>query len=737
MTPEPTCPVRVACCCALLLSLLLTGSAVAQPASTARVDSTIVLTVLVRRDTTPIEDAVVRSGSMRRSTDADGTAVLQLDAGDRQIIAAKLGFKPETLLVRLRAGVDTTVTISLIEQPTELSGVIVSATRSGRRIEDEPLRVEALAEEEVEEKLLMTPGDITMMLNESAGLRVQTTSPSLGGAAVRVQGLRGRYTQILADGLPLYGGQTGGLGLLQIPPMDLGGVEIIKGVASALYGGSALGGVINLLSRRPEDEPVRKLLLNQTTLGGTDVVGFASQQLTESWGYTLLAGGHRQSQVDRDDDGWADLPGYQRAVVRPRAFWSSSAGHSLMLTGGTTIERREGGTIGDATVPTGSKYPENLRTHRYDGGLVAGFLVGGSAILSLRSAAAMQRHRHTFGDVHERDRHLTWLGEASVTIPSGASLWVVGAALQQERYDADDVTGFNYRFTTPSLFAQNTVTLSPSLSLTASARLDRHSEYGTQLAPRVSALARLGPSWTLRLSGGGGYFAPSPFTEETEVIGLAPLDPMRDIREERARSGSLDLGGVMRDVEVNVTVFGSVVNDPVGLRAAGARAERVELVNVDGPTRTAGAEMLVRWNPEPFHVTGSYTFVRSTEQDPVTGIRRDAPLTPRHQSGVVAMWEKEDDARIGVEVYHTGRQSLDDNPYRDESRPYVHVGVLAERRFGQARVFVNAENLLGFRQTRYDRLVLPARGLGGRWTTDVWGPLEGRVANVGIRLDAR
>ena len=92
----------------------------------------------------------------------------------------------------------------------------------------------------------MTPGDITMMLNETSGLRVQVTSPSLGGASVRVQGLRGRYTQILSDGLPLYGGQTGGLGLLQIPPMDLGGVEVIKGVASALYGGSALGGVVNL-----------------------------------------------------------------------------------------------------------------------------------------------------------------------------------------------------------------------------------------------------------------------------------------------------------------------------------------------------------------------------------------------------------------------------------------------------------------------------------------------------------
>src|SRR5687767_6046179 len=117
------------------------------------------------------------------------------------------------------------------------------------------MRVEVLVREEIEEKMLMTPGDIVMMLNEMGGLRVQATSPSIGAASVRVQGMNGRYTRFLSDGLPLFGQQVGGLGLLQIPPMDLGQVEVIKGVASALYGAGAMGGVVNLLSRRPGPEP--------------------------------------------------------------------------------------------------------------------------------------------------------------------------------------------------------------------------------------------------------------------------------------------------------------------------------------------------------------------------------------------------------------------------------------------------------------------------------------------------
>ena len=694
------------------------------------------LTVLVRHDTLPLASALVRAGTDSRRTDERGVAILRLAGGAQTIVALKIGFRPETLVVMLRPGTDTTVTMTMEEQAVALAGVTVSATRSGKRIEDEPLRVEVLEQEEVEEKLLMTPGDITMMLNESSGLRVQTTSPSTGGAVVRVQGLRGRYTQILADGLPLHGGQTGGLGLLQIPPMDLGGVEIIKGVASALYGGSALGGVINLLSRRPGSKRSAELLLNGTTRGGTDVVAFASEQLSGRWGYTLLAGAHRQRRVDADADGWSDSPGYDRVVIRPRLFWSSETGNAIMLTTGTTLERRAGGTEGGATVPDGESFPEELRTGRHDLGVVGGFALGEVAMLTVRGAGSLQRHRHAFGFTRERDRHGTLLGEMSVTGARGISLWVAGVALQREHYRADDVGGFDYDYTTPALFAQNTLTLGPALSVTASARLDRHSAFGTQFAPRLSALVRLAPEWTLRASAGGGYFAPTPFTEETEVIGLTPLDRLRDLREERARSGSLDLGGAIGPLELNLTAFGSVIDHPVGVRSA-ADVTRVTLVNLDQPTRTAGSELLLRWEPEPFHVTGSYTFVRSTEQDPETGARRATPLTPRHQAGVVTMWEQEGRARAGLEVYYTGVQSLDDDPYRDESEPYVHVGVLAERRFGVARVFINAENLLGSRQTNHDPLVRPSRGRGGRWTTDVWGPLEGRVANAGVRLELR
>lgn len=683
------------------------------------------VTVTVTAENAPAAGATVRAESATVRTNAEGIATLRLAPGERTIAVSKLGFASQRITLLLRA--DTTVAVALEEAAEELEEIVVTSTRTGQRIEDEPTRVEVLTREEVEEKMLMTPGDISMMLNETSGLRVQTTSPSLGGANVRVQGLRGRYTQILSDGLPLYGGQSGALGLLQIPPMDLGQVEVIKGAASALYGSSALGGVVNLVSRRPGEEAARELLLNQTTRDGTDVVGFAAAPLTERWGYSLLASVHRQAEADVDGDRWTDMPGYRRAVVRPRLFWDDGEGRNVFITAGATAEDREGG----GRVPAGD-FPETLETRRGDVGAVARFLMG-DRLLAVRASAMAQSHSHGFGSTQEDDLHSTGFAEAAYSGTDGRHTRVAGAALQAEGYRAQDVSGFDYTYVTLSLFAQEEYAPAEWITLSLAGRADRHSEYGAFFNPRLSLLLRPA-EWTVRGSVGTGYFAPTPFTEETESIGLSRVRPLDGLDAERALTASLDVGRSIGPVEVNATVFGSRTRNALQL-VESAVPGMLELVNAAGPTRTHGSELLVRWQQGPFHVTGTHTFIRSREDDPDGPGRREVPLTPRHAVGLVGMWESEDAGRVGAELYYTGRQALEDNPFRTESRPYLILGLLAERRIGRARAFINLENLLDVRQTRYDPLVLPARSAEGRWTTDVWAPLEGRVINAGVRLD--
>ena len=598
-------------------------------------------------------------------------------------------------------------------------------------MQDEPIRVEVITREEIEEKLLMRPGNIAMLVNETGGVRVQVTSPALGASNIRIQGMEGRYTQLLADGLPLYGGQASSLGVLQIAPTDLGQVEVIKGAASALYGPSALGGVINLISRRPADTLEAEMLANATTRDGQDLTAYLSSPLGNGWSASVTGGAHRQSRQDLDEDGWIDIPFYERLTARPRLFWEGADGASAYVTLGAMTEERVGGTLPGRTTPDGRPFRQAQDTGRLDAGVVGEFPVEGVGTLHLRGSGMTQDHRHVFGEAVEDDRHATAFGEVSLAGEAGATSWVGGVAYQMDSFRSETFPAFDYTHDVPGVFAQVEHEVTPELTLAGSARLDFHNAYGTQFSPRLSALYRPGP-WTIRASLGRGFYAPTPFVEEIEAAGLSRLEPLGELEAETAETASLDIGYARGPVEASVTLFASNIDNAT--RLVPVAADRVRLANVDGQTRIRGSELLLRYRWDAFTITGSYVYVDATEPDEGGAGRRRVPLTPRHTGGLVAMWEEHGKGRIGVEAYYTGRQALDDNPFRATSRPYLHLGVLGEIALGPIGLFANAENILNVRQTRYDPLLLPQRAPSGRWTVDVWAPTEGFTLNAGVRL---
>jgi iron complex outermembrane receptor protein len=130
----------------------------------------------------------------------------------------------------------------------------------------------------------------------------------------------------------------------------------------------------------------------------------------------------------------------------------------------------------------------------------------------------------------------------------------------------------------------------------------------------------------------------------------------------------------------------------------------------------------------------THAWTRSTELDVDGNVRREVPLTPRHAASLNVIVEGDRWGSFGIEVYYTGRQQLEDDPYLSSGKRYVLVGALAQRRFGKVRIFADVEDLFDVRQTRYESLVLPTRRPDGRWTVDAWAPLDGRVINGGIRV---
>lgn len=618
------------------------------------------------------------------------------------------------------------------ERGSQQAQIVITA-RGGRRLQDEPLHVEVIGRDEIEESANMAPGQVAHLLSETSGVRLQVVSPSTGAANLSIRGLPGRYTQILADGLPLYGGQTGALAILQIPPSDLGRVEIIKGAASALYGPSAIGGVINLLSRRPDEQLGGELTLNATTRRGQDAIAYVSGPLSGNLGVSVLGGFDRQSRSDLDHDGWADLPSFTRRTIRPRFFWKDAQGNSVFVTLAAIAEDRRGGTIDGKLLPDGSSFPENLSTRRDDFGTVAQLHVGGNRTLNFRASIMGERDRQRFGDDLEHDSRKTAFSELSLTGEDGQHSWILGAAFQQDAFRSREFRALDYSFTFPSLFMQDEFAASDRLTVAASARVDFHNHYGTLFSPRISALFRPG-GWSIRASVGSGSFTPTPLTEETAETGLSRILPLRGVRAEHAITGSVDLGRRVGPFEFNGALFYSVIRNPVELIEAPTQPDRFEFVNIDHPYRSPGAEFLARYHQGPFTVSGGYVFLHPTKVDPESGRRVSVQLMPRRSATFAIMWEDEKRGRLGFEGLYTGRQRLEDNPYRSDSKPYVQFGLLGELRVSEKlSLFVNAENLTNVRQTKFDPLLLPARAPDGRWTVDEWAPLEGRIINAGVR----
>jgi iron complex outermembrane receptor protein len=633
------------------------------------------------------------------------------------------------MLRKSRHGLVTVVLLLLAALPIQgwagdddevpLDQIVVTSTRTPGLIRDEPLRVEAVPADEIEENLTAQPGNLSSLLSELPGVRVQSAAPGLGGAGLQLRGMPTRHTLVLTDGLPLLGTEPDGFGLLQTPPLDLARVEVIKGAASALYGGGALGGVLNLVSQTAAADS--SVLANVSSRGGRDLEGFFTEGGTTGWSGTLTAGAHDQSREDVNGDGWADVPGYRRYTVRPRAWWNPGTDRSLFFTVGLTDEYREGGTLAGRVLPSGAPFTEALHTQRLDGGVVSHWRIGTGIALDGHLSVTSTQLDRIFGVQRIASTQTTVFGEEALSGTVRDHAWVLGVAFDHDALAVGAVPGVGYAYNVPAVFAQDEFAPTAWVKLAASARVDAHNHYGTFLSPRLSALFRQPNSeWSLRASVGGGYAAPTPFVDEIEATGLG------------AFTESLDAKWAAEGWDINASVFSSEIRDALAVQSA--PGEKLELVNAPGPRRAPGAEVLIHYVAGPLQVIGSWSYINATEAS-LSGLRQEAPLVPRHSAELGGILENKKRGRIGLEVGYTGRQALEDDPYRSVSEPYFELNALGEIHFGGVSVFFNAINLTNVRQTHFDPLIRPTPGLGGTPITEVWAPLDGRTFNLGVRAE--
>ncbi|MGH7470210.1 MAG: TonB-dependent receptor [Longimicrobiales bacterium] len=711
----------------VLLFIVLFGIA---PLSAQRPDSGTI-NVTVRESMGMVAGFLIRSENRSATSDTAGRARLVLPAGPRTLLVTRTGFVTKRVTVTVIADSTISLTIDVEMEVMEMEQLVVTATRIERLAGNVPVRVEVLDEMEVDENTLMAPSGITMLLNETPGLRVHHASPTLGTGSVRILGLPGQYTAMLADGLPIYGGAASALGPLDISPVDLSRVELIKGAASALYGGQALGGVINLVSKRPSGR--NEVLFNRRTMGVTDAATWLSRRFSEHSGLSLLMSGTVQDAADPDDDGWGDQPRARRWGVRPRYSSSSAQGGSLFITAGYAYDDRQGGTLGSALAPGGQPFREGLTGRRIDLGTTLRLPRPDSGHIAVRLALSTNGRERRFGEGPlERDRISTGFAELTRMMKVERAALVLGAAVQADGYHNKLNASFDHDWVTPGLFVTGERQIGPA-TVSASVRGDVHAEEGLELTERLAILLRPAAEWTVRLGGGTGFAAPTSLTEEVEAIGLRAIQPST-LRGERSLGVMLDLSGRVLGAEFLLTGYSSSIDRAIQLVDLSDTGPSGTLRNATGPTRIAGAEAAAIWRFAAGKFLLTYGYAHGTRSDAETGEREAVPLLNRHRIGGDLMLERPGVYRVGIEGIYYGRQALDDDPYRRDSKPYLYAMAIAMRQFGPVEVVANFENLLDVRQTEHQPLVRPTPTVGGRRTTDVWAPLEGFMANVAVRF---
>ncbi|GAB4047389.1 TonB-dependent receptor [Spirosoma litoris] len=682
------------------------------------------------------------------ATDTAGFTRMSLPpTGPYRLRISAVGF--ESVVHTLIAPSSDTLQIFLKPSEESLDEITVSSTRSGRSVADEPTRVEVIDAEELDEKVNMQPANIAVILRESPGIQVQQTSVMSANATFRIQGLDGRYTQLLQDGLPLYSGFSSGLSLMQVPPLNLKQVEVVKGCQSTLYGSGAIAGLVNLVTKEPTRERELSFLLNGTSALGLDLNAYYAQR-NEKVGLTFYATRNLQRAYDANNDQFSDLPQTARTTIQPKFFWYPNPTTTVSAGVIWVNEHRTGGYIPTIRSETSTGYTEANDSRRLATQFRLEKRFTNDAVLTVKNSYSRFQRSIALPNYMFDGLQQSSFSEVSYFKHQSKTDWIAGVNLWTDAFRLENSlntvsTGDIYHQSILGAFVQNTLTLSEQFSLETGLRADavttnvntpsNFSSPKLFLLPRFSLLYRAADHWTSRLGGGLGYKAPTIFTEDAERMSFQNVNllSMNGNQTESSMGLNWDINyrtelGDQTTLTINQLFFYTQLNRLTVLSTSGLAAFRT----ANGNLSTRGFETNVRLTYHDLHSFLGYSFIDTKRNyDNLTGM---IPLTAKHRLYFTTLYET-DRLKTGFEAFYSGTQQRMNGT---NTPAYWTLGYMIERKwsFGKntkGSIFINFENFLDVRQSRFEPLV-SGTTTQPVFVTDIYAPTDGRIINGGIKL---
>ena len=739
----------------------------------------------VLSDGAPLEFVTVQIEGTQDGAVSDALGRFQFDNiayGSYVLLFRSVGFIDEQETVVVDAS-HQSVEIDVELSPSQfvLEQMVVTGTKTFKRQTDSPVIVSVLDIKTLEGVQACNLSDA---LNFQTGLRVETDCQTCNYTQLRMNGLAGGYSQILINGRPLFSPLTGLYGMEQIPVNMIERIETVRGGGSSLYGSSAIGGTVNVITKIPKTNGYDVSYTFQNINGQTNdmVLSGNANVLSESKksGVSIFINNRNRGLYDHNGDNFSELPSLKNNSFGTNLFFMPKKNHKLEVSLGSLSEYRYGGEITDAPAHLALQ-SEERQSDIYMGSAdyQVNFNDDNSSLITYLSAQLTDRTHYTGifpDDSLDVLAHLEAppYGTSKATtyqlgvqanhrlrrFVTGDNVLTLGAEFVVDDV-YDDIPAYRYlidqRTENFGVFLQSDWELSSSFNLLSGVRLDQHNLLDeVVLSPRVSLLYKYKSETQLRLTYSTGFRAPQAFDADLHIafagggISRVSLSPNLDKERSSSVSGSVNFDRPTERMVYGFTAeaFYTFLDGAFYLEGIGEDefGERFEKRNGDGAT-VQGVSLEARANfNRKLQIESGFTFQTSlfgTAVENVEGLSAETKFlrTPNDYGFLMVSILPENKFSANVNLVYTGEMLLAHfagapEQLTDEyvtSTPFAELGLKTSytielRESGsKIEIFGGAKNILNAYQNDFD-------SGKNRDSNYVYGPAAPRTLFVGLRL---
>ena len=506
--------------------------------------------------TVPFANVAVEGTGLGISADLDGHFLLEnIPAGEQTLVISAVGYRTWQSAFSFAEGEKKEMgQVEIAEDVLGLEKVVVTGTMKRTYLKDSPIKVEV-----VTGKFLMenrSPANLVESIAMINGVEEVVECGVCGTNSLRINGLEGPYTAVLMDGAPMFGNLASVYGLNGIPASLIERIEVIKGPSSTLYGSEAVAGVINVITKQPERQPLFSADMRSTThkeVYGN--MGFAPS--IGKWdAFVGLDYAYVNDFHDEVADGFGDVTGTDRVSLFSKWSLNRESGKPFFVAAKYLYEDRHNGVFdylknraykeirGSSEV-----YGESIFTNRFE--------LFGTYQLPFEEKIKLDFsfNHHDQDSYYGSDYYVAkqQIGYANLLWDKDLdnNSFVVGVTYRFQYYDDNTAATLSEngnlpsRQSMPGLFAQNEWKPSAHFSILTGARLDHYAKHGPIFAPRLNVKFKPGNWSTLRLNVGTGFRIVNLFTEDHAfVTGQRTVEIVEALSPERSWNASLNFNQV-------------------------------------------------------------------------------------------------------------------------------------------------------------------------------------------------